>query len=746
MFVKKSAIANIKVLRNILLTGVLLVLFVSVLGINPGFAQDGTEKVEVEQVWKQFMFFSKGAENPKWMQDRKSICVTDEQKDMYVIDIENTQNAKKILEGKALNYQGSDIGLSEFVFSKDESKLLLFSEMKSIYRHSASFVAYVYDLKEKKMTQVANGKRIKSPALSPDGQSVSYVLDNNLYVQTISEGRTQPLTSDGKWNFIINGHADWVYEEEFTLTNGYEWSPDSKYIAYYRFDESKVPEYTLVEYPDSAYPNLYNYKYPKAGDANSVVDIYVYDIQKRLGQKVDLGTEKDQYIPRIYWTKSGNQLAVIRMNRLQNQADVLLADARTGQAKLLFTEKSDTYISEINDQTLTFLNDGKQFIWQSERDGYNHLYLYDLSGKVIRPLTQGKWEVTEFYGVNDIKQLAYFQSAAQSPLERQIYAVPISGGETIALAAQAGWNDAEFGVGCSYFVNTHSSASLPPTATLNRETGEQVILLKDNADMLERMSRFQLAPKEFFSFKTSEGVELNGYWLKPAKIKKKAKLPVLMFVYGGPGSQLVANKYDGAYYFWFQHFVDRGYMVVCVDNRGTGGRGAAFKKSTYADMGKQEAQDQIEAAKWLATQANVDPARIGIWGWSFGGYLSSLCLLLGNDVFKTAVAVAPVTNWRFYDTIYTERYLKKPQDNPLGYDMNSPISYADRLKGNYLIIHGMSDDNVHPQNSMRMIEELVDKNQTFDVMVYPDQNHGLSAGNARIHVFNKITGYILGNL
>ena len=733
--------------RSILLRVWFCLKFAALLFPVQGLAQNGKkQEITVEHVWKEFRFYSRPVEKINWMKDDQSISMLDEQNNIKQFSLINPGEPKILVSGTDLQVDGKKLQISEYHFSEDERKILLLTDRRSIYRHSATYVAYVYNRDTRTLISVAAAAAVQLPTLSPDGRMVAYVQANNLLVQDLEQGQLIRVTADGQVNHVINGVADWVYEEEFSLKRAFEWSPDSRYLAYFRFDESQVPEFTLIEYPDSAYPTHYRYKYPKAGEVNSIVQIYTYDLERRVAQQVDVGKEIDQYIARICWTPFGNQLALLRLNRLQNRIDVLLADARTGTSRILLTETSETYISEVEDQTLTFLPDNQGFIWLSERDGFNHLYHYGIDGQLKRQLTQGFWEITTFYGIDSKAKFLYYQSTQVSPIERHIYSLDFETGATRQLSQVSGWNEADFSSDFGFFMNTHSSATLPPSTELFRSNGELLITLRENSLQIVNNSRYAISPKEFFKFETTDGYTLNGYQIRPLKVGKKDKLPVLMFVYGGPGSQQVTNKYDAFYFFWFQTLVQRGYMIVCVDNRGTGGRGASFKKCTYGRLGYFEARDQIEVARWLQTQPNIDPNRIGIWGWSFGGYLSSLCLLLGNDVFRTAVAVAPVTNWRFYDTIYTERFLKTPQENALGYDENSPLNYAERLKGNYLIVHGMADDNVHPQNSMKMIKELVKHNKYFDVMLYPDQNHGIGSGNARLHVFNTITDYILRKL
>lgn len=627
-------------------------------------------------------------------------------------------------------------------FNADETKVLIAHNERPIYRRSTIADHYVYDLKNKKLTRVSDKGDQSFASFSPDGTKIAFVRNNNIFIKDLQTLAEKQITTDGKYNEIINGRTDWVYEEEFAFAPAFFWSPDSKKIAFYRFDESDVPEFSMTIY-DGLYPFEYKYKYPKAGEKNSLVSIHIYMLDNGSTSMVDLGTEKDQYIPRIQWTTKADQLCVLRLNRLQNKLDYLIAGL-DGKSRAILSEQDKSYI-DIENSQLTFLKNGKQFIDVSERDGYNHIYLYDINGRVLKQLTQGKYDVTGIYGVDEAKGLVYYQAAERSPLQRDVYSVSLKGAKKL-LSRQAGTNVATFSKDFSYFILNHSTVNTPANITLNDSNGKQIRVLEDNQALTKRLDEYILGQSEFFSFKTSEGIQLNGSMIRPANFDATKKYPVLMYVYGGPGSQTVADTWGGARGKWSNYLAQQGYIVVSVDGRGTGFRGAAFKKSIYKQLGKLEVADQIEAAKWLGRQPYVDASRIGIWGWSFGGYMSSLCITRGAEVFKMAIAVAPVTTWRYYDSIYTERYLQTPQLNPQGYDENSPINYAANLRGKFLLVHGTGDDNVHFQNAVMFSEALIQAEKQFEQAYYPNKNHGIYGGNTTSQLYTRLTDFILKNL
>jgi dipeptidyl-peptidase-4 len=515
-------------------------------------------------------------------------------------------------------------------------------------------------------------------------------------------------------------------------------------VAFYRFDESRVKEFQMSMYNTGLYPEPYSYKYPKAGEENSIVTIHIYDIASRKTIPVDVGPVTDQYIPRVMWTTDPNTLAFLRMNRLQNKEELLFANAADGTSRVIYTETSTTYL-EVYDPII-FLPDGKSFLWTSDKDGWVHEYQINTDGKVLRQLTKGEWDITDVYGYNAKTSTLFYQSDEGNSTQRAVYSVKLDGTNKKKLSTAAGNNAAAFSEGMKYYLNTYSNANTPYFITLNAADGKQIKVLKDNAKLAKVTSDYGFSKKEFFTIKNTEGIPLNAWMIKPAKMEEGKKYPVLLVVYGGPGHNMVVDQWDGSALYWHQMLAQQGVIVVAVDNRGTEYRGAAFKKCTDGQMGKLESADQIDAAKYLGTLPYVDKERIGIWGWSYGGYMSSLCLAVGADVFKMAIAVAPVTNWRFYDSIYTERYMGLPKDNAHGYDDFSPVNNMEGMKGKLLLIHGTGDDNVHFQNSIELVNVLVEQNKQYEFYMYPDRNHGIRGGNTSLHLYTKMTNFVQTNL
>jgi dipeptidyl-peptidase-4 len=642
---------------------------------------------------------------------------------------------------------GSKIGLnfSSYSFNSDETKALIASSTERIYRRSSKSIYHLVDLATGDAQLLIDGEKIMYASLSPDNDKVAYVKDNNLYFVELASNKITQVTQDGKWNQIINGSADWVYEEEFSMAKAFDWSPDGKKLAFIRFDEADVPEFNMQTWGE-LYPQDYKFKYPKAGEKNAEVSIHVYDLTSQKTIHVDSGEEKDSYLPRIYWTSNSNTLAYLRLNRLQNQLDLFYANTATGESELILQEKSDTYVDLNYNDNLYFLKDNKGFIRTSEQDGFKHIYHHEENGKLIRQVTTGRWEVSSMVGVDEKGKKIYFISTEASPLERNLYVINMDGKGKKMLTPEKGTHAVNMSKDFKYYIGYHSDANFPSKVTLNQASGKQLLVLEDNQELKDRLKNFAISEKEFFDFQTVEGTSLNAYMIKPSDFDPSKKYPVLMYVYGGPGSQNVTNSWGGTRDFWHHHLAAEGYIVVCVDNRGTGARGRDFKHSTYANLGKIEVEDQIAGAKHLGTLPYVDKGRIGIWGWSYGGYMSSLALMIGNNVFKSAIAVAPVTTWRYYDTIYTERYLQTPQLNPAGYDDNSPITHVNKLKGNLLLIHGTGDDNVHFQNAVDLVNALIKADKQFDSFYYPNRNHGISGGNTSWHLYNMMTDFIKNKL
>ena len=704
--------------------------------------------------------FQKGTFGAKWvpgftfMNDGKSYSTTAPTRAGAEIVLKQVKDDKefenlnipKAMQTADPNWNFKDI--DDYKFSPTENSVLLFYDSERIYRHSSIATAYVYDVKTQTAWPVNERHKIALASFSPDGEWLAFVANNNLYIQQFSakKGALPPIavTTDGAHNEIINGKTDWVYEEEFAFTQAFEWSPEGNYLAYIRFDEKQVPEFTMTHFRDKTYPDYETFKYPKVGEKNAIVSVHIYDVKNEKTVQVPI-PEGDFYLPRIKWTQDDKTLCITHLNRHQNKLQLLLANAKTGKYEVLLTEENKYYI-DIHDN-LTFLPDGKTFLWTSEKDGYNHLYLYDLTGKLVRQITKGDWEITAFYGFNKKNNMLYYQSTQQAgPLERQVFSIDINGANLKKIATETGTSEAQFSPNFSYYMLNWSKAGTPNRYTLHEQDGKLVRVLEDNADLIKLMAEYKFNPVEFQAIPGADNTKLNTWTIKPSGFNRNNKYPVLMFVYGGPGSQTVKNEWGISNYFWFQLLSQKGYMIVSVDNRCTGARGEQFKKMTYLELGKYETEDQIAAATYLSNQLFVDSSRIGIFGWSYGGYMSSLCLLKGNDVFKTAIAVAPVTNWKWYDPVYTERFMRTEKENPKGYHDNSPVYFADQLKGNYLLLHGMGDDNVHFQNTAEMANALIAANKQFDTYFYPNKNHGIYGGNSRMHLFTKMTNFLLEKL
>lgn len=641
--------------------------------------------------------------------------------------------------GTLLSSADLKLNISDYTLTSDEKKALIVTDSEAIFRRSSNDVVYIYDFATKQVTPVSD-KAVRNATLSPDGNKVAYVFENNIFYKDLKSGKIIQVTNDGVINKLINGVTDWVYEEEFSFVRAFDWSPDSSQIAFMSFDESAVPEFSMDVYGNDLYQHPYVFKYPKAGEKNAIVALHLYDLQTQKRKEVNLNREEEFYIARMKYAPNGKLSAQV-LNRHQDVLDFYLID-NTGKATIAFTEKDNSYVDVTDD--LTFLDDSS-FLWTSEKSNYRHIYLYDANGKEKKQLTKGNWDVTAYYGYEPKSQTIYFQSTEEGSINRSIYATTLKG-KKVKLSNRVGTNNADFSANFSYFINTYSSATTPPIYTLiDSKSGKQVREIKNNNALETRLKEYQIAKKEFSTLAVN-GNDLNMWTMKPLNFDASKKYPVLMFQYSGPGSQQVTNSWYAANDYWHSMLANEGYIIVCVDGRGTGFKGADFKKVTQNELGKFEVEDQIEAARKLGTLSYIDASRIGIWGWSYGGFMSSNCILKGADVFSTAIAVAPVTSWRFYDSIYTERYMTTPQENPTGYDENSPINHVEKLKGKYLLVHGTGDDNVHVQNSMRMIEALVQANKQFDWALYPDKNHGIYGGNTRIHLYNKMTNFIKENL
>jgi len=731
-----------RILNRLQLILLISLIFISVLSLNNIWAQ---KEISLQKIFASGEFFPDYAEDVFPMKDGEHYCVVEENM-INVYEYKTGNKIKTILSGSdlPLNDKGEETIIETFSFSPDEKSILITTDSERIYRRSSLSKYLIWQINNKTAVALRTTGKQRLAEFSPDGNKIAFVANNNLYYKDLLSGKETSVTTDGETNKIINGAADWVYEEEFEFSKAFFWSPDGLSIAYYRFDESNVKEFGMDIY-GNLYPDTYKFKYPKAGEDNSIVDVYIYNIISGQNILVNTGPEIDQYIPRIQWTNNPGKLSVLKMNRLQNKQELLIADALTGETQTIYKEENKYYI-DLTDFILYFTKDNKSFIISNETSGYKHLYQYSLiDGKLINPITLGNWEVTGLSGVDEKQGKVYFMAAYSSPLNRDLCSANINGKGFKVLTEQKGSNEVHFSNTFKYYIHTWSDANNPPLSGIKHINGKTIKVLKDNKNLYDNTKDYKFQPIEFINFKTEQGHDLNASILKPPHFDKTKKYPVIFDIYGGPGHQAVLNEWSYMSV-WHQYMAVQGYIIVSIDNRGTGGRGEEFKKCTYMQLGKLETEDQIAAAEYFGGLPYVDKSRIGIWGWSFGGYLTLLSMTKGADYFTTGVAVAPVTNWRYYDNIYTERFMRTPQENGKGYDDNSPINHVKKLKGKMLIVHGTADDNVHYQNTMDIVSELVRYNKQFEMQIYPNKNHGIYGGYTRLHLFTRITDFFLKNL
>jgi dipeptidyl-peptidase 4 len=706
-------------------------------------AQSKKIPVSIENIWEQYVFYPRqSVRGLKSLSNGEHFSTTNLSANTFIV-LRNSYQTGEVVDtlfSSAWLSNPIEKAINDYEISPDERFILLFTEKESIYRYSSKSVVYVFDRELKKQYLISPDK-VQLPRVSPDAKYVSFVKNNNLYLYNLSNNSVKAITNDGKKNHIINGATDWVYEEEFQFDSGYEWAPDGKHLAFYRFDESEVKEFSMDVFGEGLYPSQERFKYPKAGEDNAKVTIHVFSPEK--GSKHDITIPGNpEYVGRIKW-RNNRELVLFTLNRHQNNLKLFNHDVSNQKTELWYEEQDDAFV-EMDDNQI-FLEDGS-LLRLSAKNGYYHIY--HISGKKQRQLTSGKWDVTELYGYNPVSKQVFFQAAMDNPMNRGIHSITLTGkGKIQNLHEEEGWNNATFSDQCMFYILNHSRVEDANTYKLFKGDGTHIRDLAKNNQTKEALhSRFFLGEHRFMQIPAEDGTPLNAYMITPPAFDSSKTYPVLMYVYGGPGSQTVKNSYDGFNFFWYQHLAAKGYIVVSVDNRGTGARGRDFKKITYQQLGHYELLDQIAAAKWLGEQSYIDAKRIGIWGWSYGGYMSSLGITKGADVFKAAIAVAPVTTWRYYNTIYTERYMRTPQENPEGYDLNSPINFTEKIKGNYLLVHGTADDNVHVQNAMQMSLSLINNNIPFQQFMYPDRDHGIVGGKTRLHLYNMMTRFIEENL
>jgi dipeptidyl-peptidase 4 len=637
----------------------------------------------------------------------------------------------------------SGISIDDYFFNADETQVLIATSQNYIYRRSFTANYYVVDLKTKKSTVLYEKGPQMLADFSPDGTKVGFVFENNIYVRNLADNTVTQVTTDGSRNGIINGSTDWVYEEEFEVTKAFYWSPKGTKIAYLKFDESDVNDFTMDYYNGGTYPDPYTFKYPKAGEDNSKLSLHVYSLTDKTTRKVDYGSY--EYIPRMKWTKNDDQFVILTMNRHQSELNYVIVNcAGTGAvtSKTIYTDKSDTYVEV--DNNLIFLSDGNSFLRTSEKSGYKHIYKVGFDGK-DQAVTTGNWDVIELKGIDEKSGTVFYTSAEEGAIYQTLYSVKLDGSSKKQLSTKKGHNDAEFSTGMKYYINYYSNIKQPTEITVNEATGKEIEMLKDNAALKAKLDEYGVTLPEFTTLKGAEH-DLNAWVIWPANFDASQKYPVYFTIYNGPGHNTVVDQWGGSGGLYHQMLAQKGYIVISVDTRGTMYRGSEFKKCTYMQLGKLETEDMIAVANFVGAWPFVDAERIGVMGWSYGGYMTSLCMTKGADVFKMGIAVAPVTNWRWYDNIYTERFMRTPQENASGYDDNSPINHVDKMKGKYLIVHGSGDDNVHVQNTMEMIDAMVKKNIDFDMQIYTNKDHGIYGGMTRLHLYNKMLNFTLENL
>lgn len=722
----------------------LLVLFLLIVGTTLS-AQD---QITLDDVWKDYIFVPDRVRGFNFLADGSSFTRRERNR-IVRYDLKTGEELEVMVDGNELpETDGFNGGISDYAFSEDESLVLLSSQTERLYRRSSKSYFHVYDREAQTLRGVYPDAKVRLATLDPTGRRVAFVHDNDIYIRDLTDGQLTRVTDDGLVNEIINGAADWVYEEEFAFAKAIYWSPDGERLAFLKFDESAVPEFTYTDFHDGMYPEYNTFKYPKVGEENSTVSLHAYNLGSGSTQSLitvnESKTDRWHYLPRVQWTTAADEVVAQVMNRRQNQTELILFDLANGQQRPILKEANKFYL-DVHDN-LRFLPDGEHFIFLSEMDGYNHVYLHDLNDiDAVRQITMGKWDVTEFYGLHDGR--IYFQAAKDGPLGRQVYVKSLRGRDLPRpLAALDGTSEAQFSDTYDYFVLTHSTINQAPRVSVMDGGGELVRRIVTNDELMKTTREKGFQPVEFFEMSTGDGTILNGYIIKPPNMKEDGEHPVLMHVYGGPGSQQVLNNWRGQNMAWFQMLAQQGFVIAVVDNRGTGGQGELMKKRTYLQLGKEETEDQIAAAKYLANLPFTDANKIGIFGWSYGGFMALHAILQGNDTFAAAISVAPVTNWKWYDTIYTERYMRTYAENEEGYEKNSPINYADRLRGDLLLVHGMGDDNVHFQHTAEMANALINNNKQFDTYFYPNRNHGIYGGATRLHLYTKMTNFLLASI
>jgi dipeptidyl-peptidase-4 len=710
--------------------------------VSAGVAQRDT--LTVERVWGGDEFTG-DLSSIEWMADGTSYTYVagEDTTDLYRVDARSSAE-RLLVAGTALVPPGGTepIVIEDYEFSPDLTRLLIYTNSVRVWRQNTSGEYYLWDFQARQLTPLSTAPGYQQFAkFSPDGRYVGWVREHDLFVRDLATGEEIRLTYDGNHN-VINGTADWVYEEELSLRDAFRFSPDGERVALWRFDQTVIEPFYMID-ETTLYPTLMPVRYPKAGTQNSEVRIGVVEIGSGETTWIDLGSETDIYIADMDFAGTSTEIWFTRLNRHQNRLDLMLADVRTGSSRVIMTDEDEAWVEQ---EEPHWIDDGQQFLFLSERDGHRQLYLFRRDGTLVRKVTTGGWDVASVRGVDERNDVVYFTGSMESPLTRPLYRIGLNGRGLRRVSTEGGTHTARFNPTFTMYVDEVSTAAAPPAQTLHGADGQVIRTIDANGELAAAVSALDLPAPEFITLPGDDGTALNAMIMKPRDFDPTRRYPVLMFVYGGPGSQQVADRWGGQRYLWHQLLVQEGYLVAIVDNRGTGARGRDFKKQTYLKLGQYETADQIAAARHLASLPYVDGDRIGIWGWSYGGYMSLLTLFQGADVFKAAISVAPVTDWRLYDAIYTERFMRTPQENPEGYELGSPVTYADRLEGNLLVVHGTGDDNVHSQNTTQLIQKLQDAGKQFEMRLYPNKTHSIRGGNTRENLYGYFTEWLKENL
>lgn len=706
-------------------------------------------RITVERIFASPDFRGGPISQPAWLSGGSSYIearpARDGGTDLVKVDI--VTGAETVLAKAAqLAAEGRSLDVEDLSLSGDAHIAILFHNSVQVWRQNTRGIYHVFDFRTGKLTPVSVRPGLQMFAkVSPDGKKIGFVRDNNIVVTDLATGREEQLTTDGSES-IINGTTDWVYEEELGLRDAFRWSPDSKHIAFWRFDQSAVPAMPIVNETADVYPTVATLRYPKAGQPNARVKVGVIALASRAKTWLDVGPDTGQYVARMEWV-GGDSLAVQRMPRKQNSVDVLMVSAATGRSRTVITDRDSAYVDVENGDLQWIGKEQRQFLWLSDRTGWRQLFLYGRDGKVVRQVTTDGMDVLDVLAVDEANGFVYVSAAAPTPMERNVYRVSLTGGAMTRVTTQPGTHVVSISPDAKYAVDIFSTIASPAVATLYALPSMSAIrVLQDNAPLKTRLAQVSMRPAQFIKVPMPDGTLLDGYRIVPANFDSTQKYPVLMYMYGGPASPQVNDAWGGTRYLWHQMLAQQGYVVVCVDNRGAAWRGRDFRKTTQYRLGVKESQDQIDAARWVGRQSWGDASRIGIWGWSYGGYLSSLTAGRGGDVFKAALVVAPVTDWDLYDSIYTERYMWTPQENPEGYRVSAPQSYVSGVKARMLLVHGTGDDNVHPQNTLQYANKLEAAGKPFYMLLYPNRTHSISGGNTSVHLFNSLTRFVLENL